>query len=59
LNRQAARPEFDVHAFGRMAVAIELIAQDGDGHRQRADDKIKDVGAGSRQDFPSTQSRLR
>jgi hypothetical protein len=45
LDRQAARPEFDVHAFRLMAVAIELIAHNGDGDRKRANDKVKHVGA--------------
>jgi hypothetical protein len=35
-----------VHAFGLMAVLIELIAEYGDGDRKRADHKIKHVGAG-------------
>jgi hypothetical protein len=34
LNRQAARAQFDVHAFGLMAVLIKLIAQYGDGDRK-------------------------
>jgi hypothetical protein len=46
LNGQAARPQLDVHAFGLMAVLIELIAEYGDGDRKRADHKIKHVGAG-------------
>jgi len=46
LNREAARAELDVHAFGLMAVLIELIAQYGDGDRKRADHKVKHVGAG-------------
>jgi len=45
LNREAARAEFDVHAFGLMAVLIKLVTQYGDGDRKRADDKIKHVGA--------------
>ena len=45
LNREAARAELDVHAFGLMAVLIKLITQYGDGDRKRADDKIKHVGA--------------
>jgi hypothetical protein len=55
LNREAARAEFDVHAFGLMAVLIKLVTQYGDGDRKRADDKIKHVGA-SHGRFPSTQS---
>jgi len=46
LNRQAARAQLDVNAFGLMAILIELIAQHGDGDRKRADHKIKHVGAG-------------
>jgi hypothetical protein len=46
LDRQAARSKFDVHAFGLMAVAIELIAHHDDGGRQHANNKIKDVSAG-------------
>jgi len=46
LNRQAARPKLDMHAFGLMAVAIKLIAHHGDGGRKHANNKIKDVGAG-------------
>ena len=45
LNREAARAELDVHAFGLMAVLIKLITQYGYGDRKRADDKIKHVGA--------------
>jgi hypothetical protein len=33
-------------ALGLMAVLIELIAQHGDGDRQRADDEIKHIRAG-------------
>jgi len=46
LDRQAARPKLDVHTFGLMVIAIDLIAQHRDSHRKRADDKIKHVGAG-------------
>jgi hypothetical protein len=45
LDRQATRPEFDVHAFGLMAVAIELVAQYGHGDGKCANDKIKHVRA--------------
>ena len=37
LNREAARAELDVHAFGLMAVLIKLITLYGDGDRKRAD----------------------
>src|SRR5690242_17024038 len=45
LDRQATRPEFDVHAFGLMAVAIELVAQYGHGDGKCANDQIKHVRA--------------
>jgi hypothetical protein len=45
LDREAARPDNDVHALWlvsvliEVAVLIELVTQHGDGDRKRADDK--------------------
>src|SRR5438132_1082430 len=43
LDLQPARPEVDAHAFGLMAVLIDLIAQYGGDDRQGTDHKIKHV----------------
>jgi hypothetical protein len=45
LDRKAARAEVDVDALGLLLVLIELIAQHGDHHDQRADDEIENVAA--------------
>jgi hypothetical protein len=38
LDRQSIGADIDMQAFGLMAVLIKLIAQDRDGHDQRAED---------------------
>ena len=38
LNGQPARSDFDVEAFGLVAILIKLVAHHGDGDHQRADD---------------------
>ena len=45
MNRQPAWPDIDVHALRFVPVLIKLIAQHGDGDRQRADHEIKHVAA--------------
>jgi len=45
LDRKATRAEVDVDALGLLFVLIELIAQHGDHHDERADDEVEDIAA--------------
>src|SRR5579863_4351559 len=45
LDRQPAGADIDMEPLRLVAIPIELIAHDGDGDRQRADDQIEHVAA--------------